>query len=285
MDAGWGMGMAAQWQDSFDTLFRKARQLRESTLQATFTAERLAEEIAAVTRQRQAMDRVDHQVVSWLEADVLADAAGEVELRIDYVVPNALWRPLHTARLLGRNRVQVTSSAAVLAGHRRGLEGRGAALLHGALLAGHRAAPAAGGLLTVKKKNEAVVVQARQVQVQKAGLGSAPASGGARPAAPTSVDLPGVDDGGETRNLKAPGKSTIPSDGRPNVIPLFIFEDGRGGGAGELPGAGAQGVPAGGGAQHRLQPACWRGRWSCCRTTASWGGRRRSSWRRRRSSS
>ena len=107
------MGMAAQWQDSFDTLFRKARQLRESTLQATFTAERLAAEIAAVTRQRQAMDRVDHQLVSWLEADVLADAAGEVELRIDYVVPNALWRPLHTARLLGRNRVQVTSSAAV----------------------------------------------------------------------------------------------------------------------------------------------------------------------------
>jgi hypothetical protein len=80
-------------------------------------------------------------------------------------------------------------------------------------------------LLTVKKKNEAVVVQARQVQVQKAGLGSAPAAGGARPT-PTSVDLPGVDDGGETRNLRALGKCSIPSDGRPNVIPLFTFEDG-----------------------------------------------------------
>jgi uncharacterized protein (TIGR02231 family) len=60
--------------------------------------------------------------------------------------------------------------------------------------------------------------------VQKAGLGSAPASGAAAASAPSSVELPGVDDGGETRNLKAPGRNTIPSDGRPNIIPLFTFE-------------------------------------------------------------
>jgi len=226
VDAGWGMGMAAQWQDSFDALFRKARQLRESTLQATFTAEKLAEEIAAVTRQRQAMDRVDHQLVSWLEADVLADADGEVEVRIDYVVPNALWRPLHTARLLGRNRLQITSSAAVW--QDTGEDWKDVELRFSTARSSLGTEPPLlqADLLTAKKKNEAVVVQARQVQVQKAGLGSAPGSGGARPATPTSVDLPGVDDGGETRNLKAPGKSTIPSDGRPNVIPLFTFEDG-----------------------------------------------------------
>ncbi|WP_163998911.1 DUF4139 domain-containing protein [Pyxidicoccus caerfyrddinensis] len=74
-------------------------------------------------------------------------------------------------------------------------------------------------LLTVKKKNE--TVQARQMEVQKAGLGSAPANG----ATPATVDLPSVDEGGETRNLRAPGKSTVPSDGRPNVVPLFTFED------------------------------------------------------------
>jgi uncharacterized protein (TIGR02231 family) len=225
VDAGWGMGMAAQWQDSFDALFRKARQLRESMLQATFTAERLAEEISAAMRQRQAMDRVDHQVVSWLEADLLADADGEVELRIDYVVPNALWRPLHTARLLGRNRVQLISSAAVW--QDTGEDWKDVELQFSTARSSLGIEPPLlnADLLTVKKKNEAVVVQARQVQVQKAGLGSAPAAGGARPP-PTSVDLPGVDDGGETRNLRAPGKSSIPSDGRPNVIPLFTFEDG-----------------------------------------------------------
>lgn len=225
VDAGWGMGMAAQWQDSFDALFRKARQLRESMLQATFTAERLAEEISGSMRQRQAMDRVDHQVVSWLEADILADADGEVELRIDYVVPNALWRPLHTARLLGRNRVQVTSAAAVW--QDTGEDWKDVELQFSTARSSLGIEPPLlhADLLTVKKKNEAVVVQARQVQVQKAGLGSAPTAGGARPA-PTSVDLPGVDDGGETRKLRAPGKSSIPSDGRPNVIPLFTFEEG-----------------------------------------------------------
>ncbi|WP_224369021.1 mucoidy inhibitor MuiA family protein [Hyalangium versicolor] len=224
VDAGWGMGMASQWNDSFDTLFRKARQLRESTLQATFTAERLAEEISAVTRQRQALDRVDHQLVSWLEADVLAEAAGEVELRIDYVVPNALWRPLHTARLVGRNRVQLTSSAAVW--QDTGEDWKDVELRFSTARSSLGTEPPLlqQDLLTVKKKNEAVVVQARQVQVQKAGMGSAPASGGSRPAAPSSVDLPGVDDGGETRTLRAPGKSTVPSDGRPNVIPLFSSE-------------------------------------------------------------
>jgi len=224
-DAGWGMGMASQWQESFETLFRKARQLRESALQATFTAERLAEEIAALTAQRRALDRVDHQLVSWLEVDVLAEAEGEVELRIDYVVPNALWRPLHTARLLGRSKVQVVSSAAVW--QNTGEDWKDVELQFSTARSSLGTEPPVlqQDLLTVKKKNEAVVVQARQVQMQKAGLGSAPSSGGGgRPGGPTNVDLPGVDDGGETRNLKAPGKSTVPSDGRPNIIPLFSFE-------------------------------------------------------------
>ena len=223
-DAGWGLGMASQWQDSLETLFKKARQLRESAMQGSFTAERLAEEITTLSYQRQAMDRVDHQLVSWLEADVLAEADGEVEVRIDYVVPNALWRPLHTARLLGGNLVRFTSSAAVW--QDTGEDWKDVELRFSTARSSLGTEPPLlrQDLLTVKKKSEQVLVQARQVQVHKAGLGSAPAGGPARPAS-TAVDLPGVDDGGETRNLRAPGKSSIPSDGRPNVIPLFSFED------------------------------------------------------------
>ena len=69
-------------------------------------------------------------------------ADGEVEVRIDYVVPNALWRPLHTARLVEAEPVQLHRVRGGVAGHGRGLEGRGAAVLHGALLAGNRAAAA-----------------------------------------------------------------------------------------------------------------------------------------------
>lgn len=220
-DAGWGMGTAAQWQDTFESMFRKARQLREDALQASFTLERLSDELTAVARQRQAMDRVDHQVVSWLEADLLASADGEVEVRIDYVTPNAMWRPMHTARLVESGQVRFTSSAAVW--QDTGEDWKDVDLQFSTARSSLGIEPPLLGddLLTVKKKQETVMVQARQVAVQKAGLGSAPAKGGA----PSTVDLPGVDDGGETRNLKAPGKSTVPSDGRPNVVPLFTFED------------------------------------------------------------
>ncbi len=220
-DAGWGLGTASQWQDAFEAMFRRARQLRETALQASFTAERLQEEVLAVARQRQAMDRVDHQLVAWLEADLLADGEGEVEVRIEYVVPNAMWRPLHTARLLENGQVRFTSSAAVW--QDTGEDWKDVELRFSTARSSLGIEPPLLGddLLTVKKKNEQVLVQARQVAVQKAGLGSAPARGGG---GPTTVDLPGVDDGGETRNLRAPGKSTVPSDGRPNVVPLFTFE-------------------------------------------------------------
>ncbi|KFA89287.1 hypothetical protein Q664_36050 [Archangium violaceum Cb vi76] len=223
-DAGWGMGAAAQWQDTFDALFRKARQLRESALKATFTAERLEEEIAAVMRQRQALDRVEHQVVGWLEVDVLAEAEGEVEVRIHYVVPNALWRPLHSARLLEGKRILFASSAAVW--QDTGEDWREAELRFSTARSSLGIEPPLlqADLLTVKKKSETVAVQVREVRVQKAGLGSAPATGAAAPATPPSVELPGVDDGGETRNLRAPGRNTIVSDGRPHIIPLFSFE-------------------------------------------------------------
>lgn len=224
-DAGWGLGTAAQWQDAFEAMFRRARQLRESALQASFTLERLSEEASAVARQRQALDRVDHQVVSWLEADVLADSDGEVEVRIDYVVPNAMWRPLHTARLVEGGQVRFTSSAAVW--QDTGEDWKDVDLQFSTARSSLGIEPPLLGddLLTVKKKNEQVLVQARQVQVQKAGLGSAPSGAKGGTGGPATVDLPGVDDGGETRNLRAPGKSTVPSDGRPNVVPLFTFED------------------------------------------------------------
>jgi uncharacterized protein (TIGR02231 family) len=41
---------------------------------------------------------------------------------------------------------------------------------------------------------------------------------------PDTIDLPGVDDGGEVRTLRAPKKANIPSDGNPYRVPLFQFQ-------------------------------------------------------------
>ena len=52
--------------------------------------------------------------------------------------------------------------------------------------------------------------------MQTTGLGAG--------AEPGTVELPGVDDGGEVRNLRPATKATIPSDGRPYRVPLFAFD-------------------------------------------------------------
>ncbi|MBI5495620.1 MAG: mucoidy inhibitor MuiA family protein [Deltaproteobacteria bacterium] len=221
-DAGWGLGGAAQWKDTFRTLFDRARALRAEVQEAGFRAEELAREVDALAGQRRALDRVDSRLVAWLEADVLADADGEVELQLDYVVPCALWRPLHTARLSDDGRLRFSSSAAVW--QNTGEDWKDAALSFSTARSSLGTEPPllADDLLAARKKADQVVVAAREVAVQRAGLGSGP-SGGTAP--PSGVELPGVDDGGEIRNLRALAPCTVPSDGRPCVIPLFSFDD------------------------------------------------------------
>ncbi len=212
-------------------------------------------------------------------------ADGEVEVRIDYVVPNALWRPLHTARLLGGSRVQFTSSAAVW--QDTGEDWKDVELRFSTARSSLGTEPPLlrQDLLTVKKKNETVLVQARQVQVQKAGLGSAPAAGGARPPAHWR--------GSARRGRRR--RDAQPARAREELHPLgraaqrhsrcSPSRTTRRVGAGVLPGAGDQGVPPGGGAQHLHQPGAGGAGGAARRTTASWAGRRRCSWRPRRSSS
>jgi len=73
-------------------------------------------------------------------------------------------------------------------------------------------------LLGAQRKSEKTRVEAREVRVQIASVAGAPDTGSS-----DAVNLPGVDDGGETQNLRAAGPLTIPSDGRPHFVPLFQF--------------------------------------------------------------
>jgi len=217
VDAGWGLLRESQWKDTLEGLFKRARALRSEMQVARFAMEDASREINALAIQRQALDRPDQAVVAWIEVDVLATENGVAELNVEYVVPNALWRPLHSAQLLEGGKLRFSSSAAVW--QSTGEDWKDAELVFSTARSSLGTEPPllSDDLVGVKKKNETVVVQARQVVVQKAGMGSAPAPSGA-------VDLPGVDDGGEVRNLRAQEPASVPSDGRPCIIPLFTFE-------------------------------------------------------------
>lgn len=216
-DVSWGL-VQPKWKETLDGLFEKARALRRTVLETQQHVRELEEERARLVTQRQAFDRPDTRFVAWLEAEVVASAAGEVELTFEYTVPNALWRPVHSARL-GEGTLEFESRATVW--QSTGEDWKDVRLVFSTARASLGTEPPmlSDDLLTAQKKAEKVVVQARQVQVQKAKETS-----GAEAAPPSTVELPGVDDGGEIRTLEAKGPCTVPSDGRPNVVPLFTFE-------------------------------------------------------------
>lgn len=217
-DVAWGQPQN-QWKDTLEGLFEKLRALRVRVLELDNQLRDVAEERERLVVQRQAFDRPDARFVTWLEADVIAPTAGKVELTFEYTVPNALWRPLHSARLSDGS-FQFESRASVW--QNTGEDWNGVRLVFSTARASLGIEPPllSDDLLAAQKKNEKLVVQAREVVVQKAKVSGGPS--GAPPANKT-VELPGVDDGGEIRTLEAKGPCTIPSDGRPNTVPLFSF--------------------------------------------------------------
>ncbi len=216
-DVSWGQPQN-QWKDTLEGLFEKLRALRTRVLELSTQLRDLTQEREQLVVQRQAFDRPDARFVTWLEADVIVPAAGKVELTFEYTVPNALWRPLHSARLAD-GRFEFESRASVW--QNTGEDWNGVRLVFSTARASLGIEPPllSDDLLTAQKKNEKLVVQAREVVVQKAKVSQGPS--GAAP--PKTVELPGVDDGGEIRTLEAQGPCTIPSDGRPNTVPLFRF--------------------------------------------------------------
>jgi hypothetical protein len=172
-------------------LFEKVRALRERGLTLEHQLRDTNEERARLVSQRQAFDRPDTRFTAWLEADVLVTGQTAVELSFEYTVPNALWRPMHSARLAD-GALFFESRACVW--QNTGEDWKDARLAFSTARASLGIEPPllSDDFLTAQKKQDKLVVQAREVVIQKAKAG--PGGGGSAPA-PSTVELPGVDDG------------------------------------------------------------------------------------------
>lgn len=217
-DVSWGLS-APQWKESLEGLYEKVRALRERALSLDQQLREVTRDRSVLVAQRQVFDRPDTRFTSWLEADVVVTAKTAVEVTFEYTVPNALWRPMHSAQLADG---KLTFESRACVWQNTGEDWNEAKLVFSTARASLGIEPPLldDDLLTAQKKNDKVVVAAREVVIQKAKAG--PGGGGGAPA-PTTVELPGVDDGGEIRNLEAKGPCTVPSNGRPTVVPLFDF--------------------------------------------------------------
>jgi uncharacterized protein (TIGR02231 family) len=220
-DAAWSLGEPGTWRKTFETLSERTRILLAEAQATRRQMLALQEQAGFLISERQRLDRPDFRFLTLVEVDLTATGAGEVTLEVEYTVPNALWRPTHTATLRD-GKVAFDSRAAVW--QNTGEDWRDVELVFSTARSslGHEPPKLSDDRLTTKKKDTRVVVAAREVAVQTAGLGGG-GGGGGRPPPPAGVELPGVDDGGDIQNLRSLGRVTIPSDGRPAFVPVFLF--------------------------------------------------------------
>ncbi len=220
-DAAWGDTNAGRWSEMFGALFERASKLQQAELEATFGQEDLANDLNSAYVRRALFDRADQTFVAWAEVDVEVSEAGAVTIELEYMVPNAMWRPTHTAQLVD-GALKWTSRGAVWQNTGEDWSEVELTLSTAQMSLGHEPAILTDDLLKVKRKEDEVKLEVREVAVQSASVKGG--SGGGAAPAPRGVDLPGVDDGGEVQRLGPDHPTTVPSDGRPCFVDLFGFE-------------------------------------------------------------
>lgn len=224
-DVSYGKAIDDSWAERLEEL-RQAERERRGRLVA------IAGEIEDLRRERQ---RLDERIVrtqqpferEWacIEADVAVAQAGSYTLRFEYTVPNACWRPYHTARLLDQAGDQAEAAGARVAfstdacvWQNTGEDWRDAQLILSTERASLGTEPPTleSDILRVRRKSEAVVVETREQEVQTL-------LPDADDTTVVSPEVPGIDDGGEALHLRAQKLSTVPSDGRPYRVRLGSF--------------------------------------------------------------
>lgn len=203
--AGWKTQLASlsERQAAHDVTVTAAR--RELQL----LERRLQEARAALGTAEQPERKFECALVLTLEG------RGEAQVKLSYLVPCAVWRPAYRATLSGES---VTVEAEGVVWQNTGEDWKDVRL------AFSTARPTLGTTpphlnedwLTSRPKmnieKRVVDVSMREEVIQNAGE-----TGG-------TPEMPGLDDGGETRLLEAGALTTVPSDGQPHRVALFKFE-------------------------------------------------------------
>jgi uncharacterized protein (TIGR02231 family) len=208
-------GFQARWGTDLEGLFRAVRELEDTAYTAARERQRLGERQAVVgAHLSERGDPGERTLATSIEVDLLVEREGSVALEVEAMVPCALWRPIHRATLRGST-ARFECEAAVW--QATGEDWVDVELLVSTARPTQRAEPASlrdDLLRTQRRADKTVQVAVREETIQTTGEGQAVAR----------KDLPGVDDGGETRTLGAPQKATIPSTGRLSRIPIFELE-------------------------------------------------------------
>ncbi|MFD5871623.1 mucoidy inhibitor MuiA family protein [Streptomyces sp. NPDC060322] len=208
--AGSGETDRSRWADELDRVDDERAGCGEQLRSVEAGLSTLHDELRQIESAVLASEEEPAELVGHVELTVEAAAAGPAGLRLSHLVPCALWRPAYRAVLDGDS---LTLETDAMVWQRTGEEWRDVRLT----LSTARSALATDpprleeDRLTLTDRTAAerrvVDVELREEEIRT--LGPAPVLG-----------LPGVDDGGEARVLRAPAQVSVPSDGRAHRVPL-----------------------------------------------------------------
>ena len=210
VDVSWGLHDLPAWTQAFGDLTGRYQALHAAALDAFEQAEDQTRTLRDEQARKAAMMRPDVTLVARVDLDLEVPTAGEVEIEIGYIVPNALWRPTHVATLDG-DTLHIATRAAVW--QNTGEDWAGAQLRFSTARGSLGATPPLlrDDLLLAERRDDTVTVAMREVEIERTGPEGATQG---------SVALPGVEDGGEVQVLRSAGPQTVPSTGRVVFVPL-----------------------------------------------------------------
>ena len=211
-DVALGRHEAERWDQELALIRTKGLALLAERAEHVAARELRQRSLDDIKKRRAAAMQRDTKRIARLYLQLAADDAGEVRVRVEYLVPGACWRPHHTAALRG-DALDFRSDGCVW--QCTGEDWEDVALRFSTERPSLGAEPPtlAEDVLRTRRRAEQVEVEVREQVVENTGLGSAS----------TASEMPGIDDGGEALALEAEGRVTVRSDGRPHRFPMMRF--------------------------------------------------------------
>ncbi len=223
IDSSHGKSDRARWEADLRALSREEARLRADLVLRAADGRDLDRKLRDLEREIAERRNVGTETAAHLIVELVSEREATVELSIEYIVGNAVWRPYHTATFLdpGSTRaepakVKVRSDACVW--QRTGEDWNDVELALSTERASLGTTPPlleSDVVASTKRLTQAVVVAQREQAVAQAGLGGVKVE---------TAELPGIDDGGDPLVLRARSRASIPSDGRPYRFALFDME-------------------------------------------------------------
>ncbi|MFE7758771.1 mucoidy inhibitor MuiA family protein [Streptomyces sp. NPDC057429] len=211
--AGCGETDGPRWARELDRVDDERDSCGEQLRTAEARLAALAEELREAERAMCVSEEEPAELVGHVELTVETAVAGPVGLRLSHLTPCALWRPAYRAVLDGDS---LTLETDAMVWQRTGEDWSDVRLTLSTARSALATDPPSLGedRLTLTDRSVAerrtVDVEVREEEIGT--LGPAPVLG-----------LPGVDDGGEARVLRAPAPVSVPSDGTAHRVPLSAF--------------------------------------------------------------